>query len=102
MTWEQFLERNYYNVEEEDWMALNEEDPQTSLIIEMEEVIDVFKQELRLYAEEPEDIIHIEQEEPGDEFEAWTKHRVYFMERDDSDVPQIHCGFRHPPYVVVK
>ena len=99
MGWNDFLEDNQYKMDYEEWEALDDEDK----LFHMEEVIDDFKELLKVNAEEPEGIIHIEQELPGDPFEAWTKLRIYFSEFDDYHERQVvRVAFRHPPYAVVR
>ena len=99
MTWEQFLEDNQYNLDYEELEALDEDD----LLINMEEIIDLFKETLEVNNESPKDIVYIEQD--GDYYrfvKIWTKYRVYFSHIDDSHDIHVYSAFRHPPYVVVK
>ena len=97
MTWDQFLEYNQYGMDYDEWEKLDDEDK-----LFMEEVIDDFKRKLEYNAEEPEEIVHIEQEQAGDPFEAWTKFRVYFSDYDYDDQMIVKVAFRHPPYAVVR
>ena len=107
MNWDQFLENNLYNLgtdktaEELIEEGIIDED-HYDMTIHMADLIDDLKQSLNANAESPEDIIYIEQEEPGDFFEAWTKYRVYFSYEDDSYDKTVLNAFRHPPYVQVK
>ena len=99
MVWNDFLEDNQYGIPYEEWEAIDDEDK----LFHMEEVIDDFKALLETNHEEPEDIIYIEQEVPGEGFEAWTKLRIYFSEFDEYYERQVvRVAFRHPPYVVVR
>ena len=97
MNWDQFLELNQYDMSFEEWEALDDEDK-----LFMEDCIDGFKSLLEANGEEPEEIIHIEQEEAGYPFEAWTKFRVYFSDYDYDDNMIVKVAFRHPPYAVVR
>ena len=98
MTWDQFIESNFYNI---DPPEIFEEE----ILLEidrMEEAINQLKLLLDTNNESPEDIIYIEQEELGGFFEAWTKYRIYFSHEDDDYDIQVLSAFRHPPYVVIK
>ena len=97
MTWDDFLEHNQYSMDYDEWEAIDDEDK-----VFMQDTIDFFKELLKTNAEEPEEIIHIEQELAGDPFEAWTKLRVYFSDYNDWDEMIVKCAFRHPPYAVVR
>ena len=99
MTWEQFLEDNQYNLDYEEWEEMDEDDR----LYHMEEIIDRFKEVLECNNENPEDIVHIEQDDENESFvEIWTKHRIYFTDIDDGNDIHVYSAFRHPPYVVVK
>ena len=97
MIWDDFLEGNQYGMDYEEWKKLDEDHQ-----VDMEDVIDGFKALLKHNAEEPEEIIHIEQEEAGHPFEAWTKWRVYFSDYDYDDNMIVRFAFRHPPHAVVR
>ena len=96
MTWEQFLESNQYDLDHEEWDTLDDDDR-----VYMNDIIDEFIRQLDHNQERAEEIIHIEQEEPGSPFEAWTKRLVYFWdyERDNYVVSSAN---RNPPHVVVE
>ena len=97
MTWDDFLEYNQYSMDYDEWEALDDEDK-----VFMSDTIDGFKSLLETNQEEPEEIRYIEQELPGDPFEAWTKLRVYFSDYNDWDEMIVRSAFRHPPYAVVR
>ena len=97
MTWDDFLEYNQYNMDYDEWEAIDDEEK-----VFMSDTIDSFKRLLEVNQEEPKEIIYIEQELAGDPFEAWTKLRVYFSDYNDWDDMIVKSAFRHPPYAVVR
>ena len=98
MDWEQFLRRNEPTLSIDEWGFPEDKDRAYN----MKDPIKSLKTLLKNHFEETEDIIQIEQKDPGRPFKAWTKHRIYFSETDDGYDMQVHWAFRHPPYVVVR
>ena len=99
MNWEDFLYENQYSIDDEEYEELDDEDK-----VFMEDAIAQLGQLFESVNETSEDIIHVEQEEPGGLFEIWTKWRVYFSVYDDDldGGQRVHVAFRHPPWAVVK
>ena len=53
--------------------------------------------------EDLDDVIEIEQEEPGDNFWVWTKHRVYYSDEEDfGGEPVVRNTWRRPAWAVAQ
>ena len=101
MNWEDFLEMNGQLLSDEDWQNL--EDEEHAQIAHMEDLINQVEDQLKDNVEDLEDIIEIEQEEPGDNFWVWTKHRVYYSDEEDhGGEPVVRNTFRRPAWAVAQ
>lgn len=101
MNWEQFLERNEPTLSIDEWGLSKDKFYAKDRVYNMKDPIDTLKTLLEDHSEYPENIIEIDQKDPGRPFKVWTKHRIYFSEVDDDYDLHVHWAFRHPPYVVV-
>ena len=102
MNYDEFLEMNGQKMSEEEWKNMDDE---THIQIHhMEYLIQDLENKLEENRESIDDIFEIEQEEPGDQFWVWTKHRVYYSDEADTDFDElvVRCTFRRPAWAVAR
>ena len=102
MNFDDFLEMNGQKMSEAEWKNMDDE---THIQIHhMEYLIQELEDKLEGNNEDTSDIIEIEQEEPGDQFWVWTKHRVYYSDESDGydDELVVRSVFRRPAWAVAR
>ena len=101
MTYEDFLEQNGQTMTDLEWKQLDDEEH--AQIAHMEDVIYELGEQLKDNNESVEEIFEVEQEEPGEQFYVWTKHRVYYSDEEDyGDQMVVRNTFRRPAWAVAQ
>ena len=101
MTYEDFLEMNYQTLTDLEWKNLDDEEH--ARVAHMEDVIYELNEQLKDNNEDLSEILEVEQEEPGEQFYVWTKHRVYYSDEEDyGDKMVVRNTFRRPAWAVAR
>ena len=101
MNYDDFLEMNGQTLTDLEWKNLDDEEHAS--IVHMEDLIYDLNEQLKNNGEDLDNIVEIEQEEPGSKFWVFTKHRVYYMDEEDyGDGPVVRNEFRRPSWAVAR
>lgn len=102
MNYDEFLEMNGQKMTEKEWEEMTDLDEEFhAQILHMEYLIQDLEDKLDENNESVDDIIEIEQDEPGHQFWVWTKHRVYYSDEEDhGDQLVVRSTFRRPAWAV--